>query len=51
MFKKILSTVSVPEFKPKQGVKVQVLDSEPVANEDEGESPSDSLTSRPFYTL
>jgi hypothetical protein len=34
-FEKVLATVKVPEFQPKQGIKVQVLDSEPVANEDD----------------
>lgn len=36
VFKKVLATVDVPAFVPKQGVKVQVNDAEPVANEEEG---------------
>lgn len=36
VFKKVLSTVEVPTFVPKQGVKVQVNDAEPVANDEDG---------------
>lgn len=45
VFKKVLSTIEVPDFKPKQGVKVQVLDSEPVNNDEDEESESVSLSS------
>ncbi|GAA5877764.1 hypothetical protein JCM8547_001531, partial [Rhodosporidiobolus lusitaniae] len=35
--RRVLDTVSLPEFVPKSGVQVQVKDDEPVANdEDEG---------------
>ncbi|CED85480.1 ubiquitin activating enzyme [Phaffia rhodozyma] len=33
VFKKVLATIEVPEFVPKQGLKVQVTDAEPVENE------------------
>jgi hypothetical protein len=32
-FKKVLSTIDVPKFNPKEGVKIQVNENEPVANE------------------
>ena len=36
VYKKVLASVEVPAFVPKQGVKVQVNDAEPVANDDDG---------------
>lgn len=33
VFRKTLETMTVPEFKPKSGVKIQVNENEPVANE------------------
>jgi ubiquitin-activating enzyme E1 len=35
-FKKTLATIEVPAFKPKEGVKIQVNENEPVANETAG---------------
>lgn len=32
-FKKVLSTIDVPKFNPKEGVKIQINENEPVANE------------------
>jgi ubiquitin-activating enzyme E1 len=32
-FKKVLAEIEVPEFQPKEGVKIQVNENEPVANE------------------
>ena len=37
IFRKVLSTVIVPEFKPKSGVAVQVKDDEPVEKKDDEE--------------
>lgn len=37
LFRKVLSTVIVPDFKPKSGVAVQVKDDEPVAKKDDEE--------------
>lgn len=37
LFRKVLSTVIVPDFKPKSGVAVQVKDDEPVEKKDDEE--------------
>lgn len=48
LFRKVLSTVIVPEFKPKSGVAVQVKDDEPVERkEDEEETVSDVAATLP----
>lgn len=48
LFKKVLSKVIVPEFKPKSGVQVQVKDDEPVEKkEDEEETLADVAASLP----
>lgn len=37
IFKKIASSIKLPEFVPRSGVKVQINDNEPVSNDDGGE--------------
>lgn len=48
-FKKIVSEMKVPEFNPKSGVKIQINENEPVANDDEDrdEALSELLASLP----
>jgi ubiquitin-activating enzyme E1 len=36
LFQKVVSAMSVPEFTPKSGVKIQVNENEPVNNEESG---------------
>ncbi|KAG7562758.1 hypothetical protein FFLO_01819 [Filobasidium floriforme] len=42
-FKKVLSTIDVPKFNPKEGVKIQVNENEPVANESSGDEDLDKV--------
>ena len=33
VFRKVLESMTIPEFKPRSGVKIQINENEPVANE------------------
>lgn len=43
IYRKVADSVIVPEFTPRSGVKVQISDSEPVANDAASESGNERL--------
>ncbi|KAL7421709.1 E1 ubiquitin-activating protein [Cryptotrichosporon argae] len=47
VFRKVLESTTVPEFQPKSGVKIQVNENEPVANNDEDEDIESIVASLP----
>jgi ubiquitin-activating enzyme E1 len=38
LFQKVVSSMEIPEFAPKSGIKIQIRDEEPVNNEPSGKS-------------